>query len=522
MARRPNLDNPLVAWRRTMRGLRNGGRLTEDPHQAAFRRGLEIALFRLPARQREVVRRYDLAGEPAFEIQRALGISARQFFRDRRAALTELRTHVANLVVPWPTAPAAAAMPLRSMADVSDATLSGRASARSLAQTGNVQCLALLHELARNATDPSARTDLLLELAELALDFDDAGTARDAIEYVMHVVNDTGALKPGLSEYLSARLARSEARLTESYPDAAVKLREAVAWLRRSLAASPDAIDAHAALLETLGDMAVLDFDAGDFASARAASAEAVRVIESFALWTRPRALEILAMDAVLDACFCGYMGAAIATVSSLLRRAADSGWSATASRLGADLVGLYGASGSHGSALLWYGRIWPVALKNARPGDRWSLTVEGAGSYAAVGRPRDALAILGYANGAASCPSSGIPGRHAFIASYLLQLGENAKALDEARDAMRGFAARNAGRGMSDAHRLIAKSCVRLGDRAAAREHIGEARRLSERYAIPEGLLCTMNAEAEILGGPALKADALELEHLLRDRARA
>src|SRR4029077_17352870 len=128
---------------------------------------------------------------------------------------------------------------------------------------------------------------------------------------------------------------RSEARLTESYPDAALKLGEAVALLSRSLATSPDAINAHTALLATLGDMAVLDFEAGNFTAARAASAEAVRLIETIALWMRPRSLEILAVDAYIDACLSGHMSAAILTVSSLLRRAADSGWSATASRLG-------------------------------------------------------------------------------------------------------------------------------------------------------------------------------------------
>ena len=80
MPRRPNLDNPLVAWRRAIRDLH----LADDPSHAAFRDSIEIALFRVPTRQREIVRRYDLAGEPAVEIQRALGVSARQFFRDRR------------------------------------------------------------------------------------------------------------------------------------------------------------------------------------------------------------------------------------------------------------------------------------------------------------------------------------------------------------------------------------------------------------------------------------------------------
>jgi hypothetical protein len=521
MARRPNLSNPLVAWRRALRVLRGGGRLAEDPSHAALRDSIEIALYRLPARQREVVRRYDLTGEPAVEIQRALGISARQFFRDRRAALTKLRAQLPNPIAPRPAESAAPAVPPSPTTKVCDAMVSARASARSLAQTGNAQCLDVLRELARYATDPSARTELFLELAELALDFDDDNSARTALESVLHVDNDAGKLTPGLAEYFSARLARSEARLTESYPDAAMKLREAVAWLRCSLAASPDAIDAHAALLETLGDIAILDFQAGSFASARAASAEAVRVIETFALWMRPRALEIMAVDAYVDACLSGHMSAAIAKVSSLLQRAADSGWSATASRLGGDLIGLYGASGECGSALLWYGRMWPVALKSARPGDRWHMSVEAAGSYVAVRRPRGALGILRHTMSAAGCPPRSVPARHAFVASSLLQLGENAKGLDEASAALRGYSASRAGRGMGDAHRLLAKSYAGLGDLGAAREHIGEARRLSERYGLPEGLLCTLNAQADIHRSPSLKAEARELERLLHGRAR-
>jgi len=522
MARRVNLDNPLVVWRHAMRRLRSDGRVTEDPRHAALRDRIEVALFRVPARQREVVKRYDLGGEPAAQIQRALGISARQFFRDRRAALAELKTHLPQLLAPQPAVESAPTIAPRSLTHACDATLSGRASARSLAQTGNAQCLSVLRELAVNATDATARIDLFLELAELALDFDDDGTARDAVESVMHARDDRGKSESGLFEYLYGRRARAEARLTESYPDAAVKLQDAIEWLRRSLAACPEAIDARAALLEALGDTAVLDFEAGNFTSARAASSEAVHIIESFALWTRPRALEIMAMDAALDACLSGQMDSAIARVSSLLRRAVDSAWSATASRLGADLVGLYALRGESGSALRWYGRMWPVAVKSARPRDRWSLTMDAAGTYASAGRPREALAILSRARDVAICPPRCLPDKHAFVASSLLLIGANAKALPEARAALRAYTARGVGRGMGDAHRLIAKSCARLGDLAAAREHIDEARRLSERYGVLEGLLCTLHAQAEILGRSALKAEAQELERLLRSRASA
>ncbi len=519
MARRPNPDNPLVAWRRSLRDLRGRTRLTEGPSHAALRDSIEIALFRVPSRQREIVRRYDLSGEAAVEIQRALGISARQFFRDRRAALTALQTHLPNLLMPQPAIPAAPAMPPHSIIDACDATLSARVYARGLAQIGNVRCLGVLRELAWSTTDPSTRSDLFLELAELALDFDDDSTARNAVVSLLQVRNDTSELAPGHAEYFAARLARTEARLAEPYPDAAAKLREAVAWLRRCLVASSNAIDAQAALSETLGDMVVLDFEAGNFTSARTASAEAVRVIETFALWTRPRALEIMAMDADLNACLTGHMAAATEKVSSLLRRAVDSAWSATASRLGADLVGLYGASGECSAALRWYSRMWPVAVESARPRDRWSLTVEAAGSYAAAARPRAALAILSRAQDGVSCPPRNVPARHAFVASSLLQLGEAGKALDAAHAALCGYAARRAGRGMGDAHRLIAKSHARLGDRAAACEHIIEARSLSERYGLPEGLLCTLNAQAEILRSHAVKTEAHELERLLHGR---
>jgi DNA-directed RNA polymerase specialized sigma24 family protein len=117
MARRPNPDNPLVAWRHALRGLRRGGRLAEDPRDAALRRSIEVALLRVPPRQREVLRRYDLSGEPAIEVQRGLGISTRQFFRDRRAALTELAAHLPNLTAPRPAVPAAPTLPPRPMTD---------------------------------------------------------------------------------------------------------------------------------------------------------------------------------------------------------------------------------------------------------------------------------------------------------------------------------------------------------------------------------------------------------------------
>ena len=95
MARKSDRDDPLSAVRRLLRELRTS-RSPAVRRREGLLGAVEIALFRLPPRQREIVRRYDLAGENAGDVQRALALSPRQFFRDRRQALTFLSDHLFN------------------------------------------------------------------------------------------------------------------------------------------------------------------------------------------------------------------------------------------------------------------------------------------------------------------------------------------------------------------------------------------------------------------------------------------
>ncbi len=206
MARRAVRADSLVALRRLLRGLHKGAR-PGDPGRAELRRSIEIALFRLSKRQREIMRRYDLCGEPAPDIQRALGISRRQFFRDRRAALTVLLAHVSANEGPtsaWSEAPA---VPARSTIHICDVTLSRRAFARSLAQAGSAQCLDVMRDLCVEETDARVRADLLLELADRAADYDDDVTARNAVGAVSPILSDPGVFAPALRDQLSGRLA---------------------------------------------------------------------------------------------------------------------------------------------------------------------------------------------------------------------------------------------------------------------------------------------------------------------------
>jgi len=472
----------------------------------------------LPPRQREIVRRYDLAGEAAAQVQRALALSPRQFFRDRRSALAALSEHlsVANSRLNGSTLSGA----VTSLELGSDATLAGKTFARSLAQSGSTQCLDVLRTLAGDANEPLERADLLVELVETALDYSDERVAAEANASAAQMLRST-PFAAAMADWLHGRLARAQARLSATPREGAAEFARSAALLRRSIAAEPALLEPRVALANTLGDDAMLQFSLGTFARARAASSEAVELIAGFGLSNRPRALEIMAMHFAIEMIISGRAQTAIAEVSTLLQRAAESGWSSTSSRLGAVLVGLNGVRGDYAEAIRRYRAMAPLALNGARPSDRSGLTMEAAHSYTMMGRPAEALSILGYVRPGEGCPRAEVPDWHAFAAAALDRLGESAAALREASEALDGYGVQRTERGLGDAHRLIATSQSKLGNGRAAREHLSEARRLTESYGTPYGLLRTLAAEAAILQSATLKREVAEYARLLNSLAR-
>jgi len=137
------------------------------------------------------------------------------------------------------------------------------------------------------------------------------------------------------------------------------------------------------------------------------------------------------------------------------------------------------------------------------------------------MGRPAEALSILGYVRPGEGCPRAEVPDWHAFAAAALDRLGESAAALREASEALDGYGVQRTERGLGDAHRLIATSQSKLGNGRAAREHLSEARRLTESYGTPYGLLRTLAAEAAILQSATLKREVAEYARLLNSLAR-
>ncbi|HXB84086.1 MAG TPA: hypothetical protein VNU22_12125 [Candidatus Acidoferrum sp.] len=511
MARRSDRDDPFSGIRRLLRGLRGSPRAQRC---IALRGAVEIALFRLPSRQQAIVRRYDLDGERASEIQRDLSLSPRQFFRDRHKGLALLSGYVFE-----PERPPGAASVCASPETTRDAAIVARTFARSLAQTGDARCLDVLRDLAASAHYRVERADLLLELAQTAADCSDEHVAAEAAGEASRLLSESCDVRTAL---LRGRLAHVRARLTQSRDDALSLVAQALTILRASVADGRDACESAPALADALGDAALLHFSLGAYGRARAASQEAIELIETFALRRRPKALEIFAMHAAIDACVSGRTQAAIADVTSLLYLAVDSGWSSTACRLGADLVGLNAICGEYDEAIRWYRHVMPLASSGARPSDRANLAMEAAHSYTMAGRSREALAILGYARPENGCPSNEVPSWHAVAGAALANLGDDAAAIAEARSALAGYSSRGVARGVGDAHHLLAVCHARRGDARRAREHIGEARRLVERYGVPYALLLTLLSEAAIVRSAPARSNAIEYGRLLQRLARS
>jgi tetratricopeptide (TPR) repeat protein len=518
VARPPDRDDPLTSVRRLLRDCRRGSGFTAGPHAGA----IEVALYRLPTRQREIVKRYDLAGETRTRVQRELGLSPRQFFRDRRAALVKLSKYLFQRDDP-PSDP----LPLDTESYQRDIVLREalvvrRALARSLCYGGNIEGLRVLRELTEQVSEPGARAEVLLDLAQAAADYENDAIGSQALCSAAAIVDGATGIACERATYLSGRLAHLQARRCKTRADAARGYRRAILLLRRSVDADPRLMEARFALADALGDLALHHFDQGAFPAARAASSEATELIATFALSSKPKALEILAMDAVLDACISARTRAAIDTVSILLLRAIESGWCAAACRLGTYMVGLNGICGDYEEAIRWYRRMSSVFSDTARPIDRSNIAGEVAHAYTMTGRAVEALSVLNYGGATyAECEEPDAPGRHAFVAAALQRLRRDVAALHEAREALAGYTALDQARGSADAHRLIALSLARLGDKKVAREHLLEAQCLTESHGTPYALLRLLVAKADISGNAAIRAEAIEFAHLLRRLAQ-
>jgi tetratricopeptide (TPR) repeat protein len=212
-----------------------------------------------------------------------------------------------------------------------------------------------------------------------------------------------------------------------------------------------------------------------------------------------------------------GRVGAAVQRLAQLLNMAIELGWSSIAGLLGALLVGLNGTRGKYEEAVRWYERLASPSNSGMRLGDRAHLAIEASHAFTMLGKPADALAILGYRQTENEWPRVESASWHVCVAEALERSGEPAAALPHAEQAWRDYDAAQVLRGSGNAHRVIALCYGRLGDLDRAKEHVSEAQRLIETNGTPYALLRTLVAKAGIEHSQRVKSDAIEFAQMLR-----
>lgn len=404
---------------------------------------------------------------------------------------------------------------------VRDVEIVGRTLARSLWQTGNTNALHMLRDFVGHVSGPTARADLLLELAEVAAEYDNAALASNAANSAASLASDDESIPQEDLDYLRGKLARVRAVLATSTAEATSQYQAAETLLTRSLAIDASSIDAQSALAHTLADLALTHFARGELPSARQNSQRARGVIERFQLTRSAKTVETLAFDAVLQAFYTGIVGTAKEIITSLLPGTVESGWCSTTTKLIGYLIGMSSVGGDYAEAIEWYERMSSTSLMNIRPRERALLAQEAAHAYTMSGRPQKALSILNDVAPGSSSHRSEAPTWFASIASALERMGCDAPALVQAQRSLEAYTAMDAIRGIADAHRLIATCNAKLGNGGAAKEHILEAVRLVETHGTPYALLRALVAKSDICGGAADRSHALELARLLRTLAK-
>jgi hypothetical protein len=144
-------------------------------------------------RFRDIITRFDLAGEPADVVADDLGLSMRHFYRERRAACLEIGAILGRLLPARPSSTS-----VSSLYEISEAAAHGLVLAGAPLQSA-VQFLSL----ASQVSDPHSRVAALCDAAMILTELYDTNGARLAITEATRILDDADDLAPG---------ARSDAR----------------------------------------------------------------------------------------------------------------------------------------------------------------------------------------------------------------------------------------------------------------------------------------------------------------------
>ena len=511
----------FAEFRRLMRDLRHPARLrtnrlasrvcSVEPSglAATLRQAIEVSLFRLPPRQREIVQRYDLEGEPVAETCKALALSRRQFFRDHRAALRRLATFMLE------STEGAAAPRL----DTASIEIQGRSSmplsmirtlVAGLRNAGAYdEAIAVLRRACLVHDRPLVRIELWLDLAELAHECGDAAASAGALEQARRTI-EIERTEPG--PVLTARMLLVDGHLACSHLERRTIYREALALLRASAQRWENVGEGGAVLVKTLHELSLSDDHRGDWVAARDAARAAANEARRFGLEETPLGLVVKANHVMRDARQFGDVDAAVRPLKEGLALALRNGWVQAAGDIVVHFVNVNLMRSRYSRALEW--KAWIAAVDPSRftARTRKFLAVDVAHALTMLGRPEQALTALQTGSDEGLAFSGA---REYWRAEALRARGNVGEALALASRALDGAADADSGKGKARTKRLLASCHSALGHGRFAHKALSECLELSSSYVSPYDLLLTM-AVARQIGGTT-KSDERRLALLLR-----
>ncbi len=474
---------------------------------ASLRRSIDVQLQRLSTRRRAVILRYEMNREAPEIVAADLGLSRRQFFRDRRAALATL----AELLTSMPCDDLASGQEReRTPITVADDRASLAQSAiAGLRHAGEAKlAVERLRELVEDAPSRGARIDALLQVAEISRDYGHRDVARD----IVRRLGEFGAIGEACDDVTAARVLMVESDLAADCDHAIALNERAVARLSERLRTEPSCA-ALTLLVECLG---ILSHDyerASQNGKAMEAATRAVKLVDAHRLESFPIAVAARVALAYQRARQFSDVGAALATLHEPLVRSLAAGWFTLAAQIGVACLSLSVTRARYGDALRWFDWLSSAGAERLPAFERKTLVYDGAHALVMMRRARTAIEALDASRdeGYVYAPSVKIRRAEALEA-----LGDLRGAIRDAAGALEGSERAHYVKGVARAKRVLASCHAGTGQARLARSHIAECLELTEPAQSPYDLLRARVTQANILRDDRLRDAAVELARLL------
>jgi tetratricopeptide (TPR) repeat protein len=531
-------DWPEVAkFRRLLRDARSPERLAANPLPGAicgpgmpqvadsFLAALRVSLHRLSGRERTVVARYDLAGEPVERICTSMALSRRQFFRDHRSALQRL----AALMLPatlenggaWRGAGAAPATVVCTKRSAAEPPRSAAVPSRSAAVPSlslasglrNAGCYDDAIAVLARTCDPKGsepvRIESTLGIAEILAERGDLeGARRELASATALARQHPGAVR----RRVAAQMAIVEGHLIPSHREREETYARAVSLLAALEDAHAGDPDDAAVLVCALHALSLSHDHRGDWRAARHAARRSVRIAERFGLAETPGGLLARANDAMRDARQFGAVDGAPDVLRTCLATALRHGWVQVIGDVAVHFINVNLMRSRYAQALAWHRWLASVDASHLGARTRNFLAVDAAHALTMLGYPSRALDVL-RSGGDEGLAFAGA--REYWRGEALHAAGDAERALRLGLRALDGAAGAESEKGRARSTRLLANCHHALGHPRRARSALAECMELSERYVSPYDLLLSLATARKI--GLHAAGDEAELARLLR-----